>query len=350
MTMLADQVEVVIGVDTHKHTHSAAVVAAGTGAVVAEATTGAGPDGYLALLDLAEAHGTLRVWAIEGTGGYGAGLARFLIEAGEWVVELERPERARRKGGAKSDSLDAVRAAREALGRQQLAEPRARGERAALSVLLAARRSAVEAATTAQRQLHALVVAAPEVLRARFRGKTTPQMVAVAARLRISSHWNLETSTTAGVLRSLARRAQAMTDEADGHEAAILAVVRCWRPDLLGELGVGPIVAAAVLCAWSHPGRCRNDGAFAMLAGTAPIPASSGLTTRHRLNRSGDRQLNRALHTVVLSRLRYDPATKAYAERRTKEGKSPREIKRCLKRYVARQIYRQLENPPLDNP
>ncbi len=141
-----------------------------------------------------------------------------------------------------------------------------------------------------------------------------------------------------------------MTDEDDGHEAAILAVVRSWRPDLLGELGVGPIVAATVLCAWSHPGRCRNDGAFAMLAGTARVPASSGVTTRHRLNRSGDRQLNRALHTVVLSRLRYDPATKAYAERRTNEGKSPREIKRCLKRYVARQIFRQLENPPPDNP
>ena len=152
------------------------------------------------------------------------------------------------------------------------------------------------------------------------------------------------------MLRALARRIRAMTAEAEVHEASIVAVVRSWRPDLLGQFGVGPIVAATLLCAWSHPGRCRDDAAFAMLAGAAPIPASSGLTTRHRLNRYGDRQLNRALHTVVICRLRYDPATRAYAQKRTKEGKSPREIKRCLKRYVARQLYRQLENPPLDSP
>jgi len=350
MSMLADQVDVVIGVDTHKHTHSAAVVLSSTGAVMTETTVDADPGGYLALLDLAEAHGPRRAWAIEGTGSYGAGLTRFLEETGEQVIELERPERARRHGGAKSDPLDAIRAAREALGREHLAQPRARGERAALSVLLCARRSAVEAATAAQRQLHALVVAAPETLRARFRARSTAQMVEMAARLRVNDQSDLETRTTAEVLRALARRIRAMTAEAEVHEASIVAVVRSWRPDLLGQFGVGPIVAATLLCAWSHPGRCRDDAAFAMLAGAAPIPASSGLTTRHRLNRYGDRQLNRALHTVVICRLRYDPATRAYAQKRTKEGKSPREIKRCLKRYVARQLYRQLENPPLDSP
>jgi transposase len=125
MSMLADQVDLVIGVDTHRHTHSAAVVASGSGAVVAETTVGADPDGYLALLDSAETHGTLRAWAIEGTGSYGAGLARFLTEAGERVIELDRPKRSHRRGGAKSDPIDAVRAAREALARQQLAQPRA---------------------------------------------------------------------------------------------------------------------------------------------------------------------------------------------------------------------------------
>ena len=140
-----------------------------------------------------------------------------------------------------------------------------------------------------------------------------------------------------------------MQAEAADHERAILAIIRSWRPDLLDQLGVGPIVAATVLCAWSHPGRCRNDAAFANLAGVAPIPASSGQTTRHRLNRCGDRQLNRALHIIVLHRLRYDPATRAYAERRRAEGKTDREIKRCLKRYIARQLYRQLEQP-LDDP
>ena len=352
MTMLADQVEVVIGVDTHKHTHTAAVVVAATGAAVDELTVPTDPDGYLALLDLAEGHPGLRAWAVEGTGGYGAGLTRFLTEAGERVIELDRPQRAKRRGGAKSDPLDAVRAAREALGRDQLATPRARGERAALSVRLAARRSAVEGSTGAQRQLHALVVTAPEALRDRFRGKTTLQMIDVACRLRIDPRWDLETQTTADVLRCLGRRSRSLAEEARLHEQAITEVVRSWRPDLLDQQGVGPLVAATVLCAWSHQGRCHNEGAFAMLGGVAPIPASSGMTTRHRLNRYGDRQLNRALHTVVLCRLRWDPDTKAYAEARTKEGKSPREIKRCLKRYVARQLFRQLENPPvaLDNP
>lgn len=122
--------------------------------------------------------------------------------------------------------------------------------------------------------------------------------------------------------------------------------MRDWRPDLLDQRGIGPIVAANVLCAWSHQGRCRSEAAFASLSGTAPIPASSGLTTRHRLNRSGDRQLNRSLHVIVIARLRTDPATRAYAERRRQEGKTNREITRCLKRYVARQLFRQLENTP----
>ena len=131
-----------------------------------------------------------------------------------------------------------------------------------------------------------------------------------------------------------------------GPRKAILAVIKTWRPDLLDQLGIGPIVAATVLSAWSHPGRCRNDAAFASLAGVAPIPASSGLTTRHRLNRCGDRQLNRALHTIALSRIRHDQTTRNYAERRTTQGKTSREIKRCLKRYIARDLYRLLEHPP----
>ena len=135
--------------------------------------------------------------------------------------------------------------------------------------------------------------------------------------------------------------------EADAAEKEIRAIVRSWRADLLAELGVGPIVAATVLCAWSHPGRLRDEAAFAMLAGVAPLPANSGkTTTRYRLNRYGDRQLNRALHTVALSRQRYDERTKVYTARRTADGKTPREIKRCLKRYVARDLYRLLENAP----
>ena len=173
-------------------------------------------------------------------------------------------------------------------------------------------------------------------------------MVKTAAGLRTHPSWDIETTTTVTTLRSLARRASALIDEAAEHEQAIVAIVRSWRPDLLGQLGIGPIVAATVLCAWSHPGRVRSEAAFAMLAGVAPIPATSGQTTnRHRLNRYGDRQLNRALHTIVLSRIRYDQSTRDYVARRTSEGKTSRDIKRCLKRYIARDLYRQLQQAPI---
>jgi hypothetical protein len=346
MHMLADLVELVIGVDTHKHTHTAAVVAAATGAVLDQATVPATPTGYRQLLRLAGRHDGRRVWAIEGTGGYGAGLTRFLHARQEQVVELDRPKRAARRHGAKSDPLDATRAAREALGRDHLAQPRAAGQRAALSVRLTARRSAVQATTDAQRQLHALVVAAPDPLRGRLRNLTTPGLVTACSRFRQQATWDVETAATAASLRALARRVQHLNTEVADHTRAISALVRTWRPELLTRCGVGPIVAAIVLCAWSHQGRCPSDAAFAMLGGAAPIPASSGQTVRVRLNRSGDRQLNQALHLVVLTRLRYDPATRAYAQRRRAQGKTNREIRRCLVRYVARQLYRLLEANP----
>jgi transposase len=213
-------------------------------------------------------------------------------------------------------------------------------------VRLTARRSAVQAATDAQRQLHALVVAAPDALRGRLRGLTTHRLVTGCGRLRQRADWDAETAATAASLRALARRIQHLNHEIADHTRAITTLVRAWRPDLLSRCGVGPIVDAIVLCSWSHPGRCRSDAAFAMLGGAAPIPASSGQTMRYRLTRSGDRQLNQALHVVVMTRLRTDPATRAYATRRRAQGKTNREIKRCLVRYVARQLYRLLETPP----
>jgi transposase len=347
MSMLAELVEVVIGVDTHSETHTAAVVDARTGGVLARATVPADPDGYAELVALAEQHSGLRAWAVEGAGGYGAGLARHLADAEEMVVELDRPKRPARRAGAKSDPIDAERAARDALARTRLAQPKTGAERAALQLRLTARRAAVEAATAGQRQLLAMVITAPEPVRARFRGQSTRAMITTAAALRPgASSGDVETVTALTVLRDLARRIRFLEAEALDHEKAIRAIVRSWRPDLLDLTGVGPIVAATVLTAWSHPGRCRDDAAFAMLAGTAPIPASSGKTVRYRLNRSGDRQLNRALHTVVLSRLQRDERTRAYADRRRAQGKTDREIKRCLKRYIARELYRRLESPP----
>ncbi|MFE9187807.1 IS110 family transposase [Micromonospora haikouensis] len=348
MSMLADLVEVVIGVDTHKDTHTAALLDTRTGGVLARITVTTAPDGYAQLVALAEQHSGLRAWALEGSGGYGAGLARHLVGAGELVVELDRPLRPARRGGAKSDPIDAERAARDALARARLAQPKTGAQRAALQVRLTARRAAVEASADAQRQLHALVITAPEVVRARFRGQSTRIMLTTATRLRPTSSADVEVLTSLTVLRDLARRVRFLEAEAEAaeHEKAIRAIVRSWRPDLLQLTGVGPIVAATVLTAWSHPGRCRDDAAFAMLAGAAPIPASSGKTVRYRLNRSGDRQLNRALHTIVLTRLQRDERTRAYADRRRAQGKTDREIKRCLKRYVAREIYRHLETTP----
>jgi transposase len=351
--MLAELVELVIGVDTHTDTHTAALVAVDTRALLATITVAADPDGYAQLVELAERHGGLRAWAVEGAGGYGAGLTRHLAEHEELVVELDRPVRPSRRAGAKSDVIDAERAARDALARTRLAAPKTGPQRAALAALLTARRSAVQASTTTQRQLRALVITAPEQVRARFRGHSTREMTAIALRLRpgtavadVDVDVDVEVFTVLSTLRALARRVRALDTEAADHERAIRVIVGSWRPDLLDLTGVGPIIAAVVLTAWSHPGRCRSDAAFAMLAGAAPIPASSGKTARYRLNRAGDRQLNRALHTIALSRLRYDPDTRAYAEHRRSQGKTDREIKRCLKRYIARRLFRQLENPP----
>jgi transposase len=344
LTHLRDVVDVVIGVDTHVNTHTAAAVDARTGAVLDQITIDTTVDGYEALAEFADPY-LLRVWAIEGTGGHGAGLTRRLVQGEEVVVELDRPERARRRNGAKSDPLDAIRAAREALARPRIGTPRASGDRQALSVLLAVRRSAVDAATVAQKQLFSLVIAAPEALRARFRGQKIPAMIKTAAALRINPSWDTETRSTATALKALARRSVSMSAEAAEHQRAILAIVRAWRPDLLDQVGVGPIVAATVLCAWSHPGRVHSEAAFAMLAGVAPIPANSGqVTTRYRLNPYGDRQLNRALHTMVITRITCHQPTRDYIARRTGEGKTGPEIKRCLKRYIARDLYRLLEH------
>ena len=342
--MLADQVDHVIGVDTHRDLHAAAIVAALSGALELETTIVANPIGYKQLVRFARQHARgRRVWAIESSGSFGAGLATFLLEHGEWVVEVERPARPARRNGAKSDQLDALRAAREALTREHLAQPRGRGEREAVRVLLVTRRGAMRARTRAINQLKALVITAREQLRHQLRGLTSDELVTRCARLRTVPSHSLEHRATVIALRHTARRVLALKTEANELETELQAIVARVVPGLLAETGVGPISAAQLYCSWSHRGRLRTDAAFAMLAGAAPIPASSGHTVRHRLNRGGDRQLNCALHTIVLCRLKHDPATRAYAARRLADGKTPREIKRCLKRYLARHLYRILE-------
>lgn len=344
MSMLADAVEHVIGVDTHRDWHSAAAVAAATGAVEAQTMVQATPIGYKRLLRFARSHAAgRRVWAVESSGSFGAGLTTFLLEHGEWVVEVDRPARPARRNGAKSDELDAIRAAREALARKHLAQPRCRGEREAVRVLLITRRGAVRARTKAINQLKALVVTAREELRHQLRNLDTDELVVRCARLRTLPSHSIEHRATVIAMRRCAQRILALEAEANALESELEKLVEQQVPALLQETGVGPISAAQLYCAWSHRGRLRSEGAFAMLGGSAPIPASSGQTIRYRLNRGGDRQLNCALHTIVLTRLKHDPDTRAYAARREAEGKTPREIKRCLKRYVARRLFRTLE-------
>jgi transposase len=342
--MVTDQTDVVIGVDTHKHTHTAAFVDP-LGGVREVLEIDADAAGYRTLLRRARQHPGVRVWAVEGTGSYGAGLTTMLLGAGERVVEVERPGRPARRAGAKSDAIDAVRAAREVLARERQVEPRQRGNREAIRVLLATRNGAVLARTKALNHLHALVVTAPEPLRARL-GGSTEQLARQCAALRVHDAMAVEHRATVLALRACARRAVACGLEADEFEAELRRLVHECVPELLDQPGVGPISAAVIYLAWSHHGRIRNDAAFAALAGVAPVPASSGQTVRHRLNRGGDRQLNRALHTIVLSRMMFDTETKTYAERRRAEGKTNREIRRCLKRHVARRVYKLLEHAP----
>lgn len=343
MSMLAGKVDYVIGVDTHRDTNTAAVLTE-AGAVVAQQQCTTDAMGYRRVVTFADEHAPgRRVWAIEGSGSFGSGLTAHLLERGEWVVEIDRPARPPRRNGAKTDDLDAVRAAREALTRDHLAAPRARGDREAMRVLLAARQGAVVARTKAIGQLKALIVNAPEALREQLRRGTTDQQLDKCSRLRTLPSHSLEHRATVRAIRAVARRALFLEAEAAEHETELEQLVIDACPELLDKPGVGAITAAQFLVSWSHHGRIRNEAAFAALGGAAPIPASSGQTVRHRLNRSGDRQLNRALHTVALSRLQHHPETKAYAARRTAEGKTRRDIKRCLKRAIAREIFRLLQ-------
>jgi transposase len=273
-------------------------------------------------------------------------LARFLSEHGEAVLEVSRTLRPERRLAGKNDTLDAVRIARAALASETLALPRAGERREAMRLLLIARRSAVDVRREALTQLRAVIVTAPEPLREQLRRLSLGKLLDRCSRFRRSARPAPDELAVRLVLRSLARRVLAATSEADQLEREILAHVRALAPALLDEPGIGPIVAAQLIIAWSHHGRLRSEACFARLAGVAPIPASSGQTQRHRLSRGGDRQLNRALHTIVLHRRHHDPATRDYIARRIAEGKTAREATRLLKRYLARHLYRLLEQQP----
>ena len=346
--MLADQLDYIVGVDPHRDSHALAVVHIVSGAVVFESTVIADSDGYAQALRLVDQHAPgRRAFAVEGTGSFGAGLTRFLTVHGERVLEVGRLRRERRSGG-KTDALDAVRAGRSVLTQQRPATPRAGGERQALQALVAAREGAVNAKRAGLYQLRDLLITTPEPLRSELRPLTRARLLQRLAATRPHNRHDAELRGSMLALRSIARRVLQLTAEERELAGEIEKITRKLAPQLLDQPGVGPHAAAQLVLSWSHRGRIESEAAFARLAGAAPIPASSGQTIRHRLDRSGDRKLNRALHMILVTRKRSHPATIAYIQRRIQEGKTRREANRCLKRYLARSLYRLLEHgPPL---
>jgi transposase len=343
--MLADELDFVVGVDPHRDSHAFAIVDVRTGVVVFESSVGADPAGYAETLRCAEEHARgRRGFAIEGVGSFGAGLARFLIDRGEQVFEVGRLRREHRSSG-KTDALDAVRAARSVLTQKRPAMPRSSGEREALRALVAAREGAVNAKQAGICQLRDLLVTTPEPLRSELRPLTRARLLKRLIATRPQRRQDPELRGTMLALQAISHRVHALTLEERKLGREIETLINELAPQLLDQPGIGPLLAAQVILAWSHQGRVVSEAAFARLAGVAPIPASSGKTIRYRLDRGGDRRLNQALHQIMLTRRRTHPPTIAYVQRRLQEGKTQREANRCLKRYLARNLYRLLEHP-----
>ena len=340
----ADEIEWVAGAGTHRDTHTAALCDA-RGRVMAQLQVPATPAGYQQVLTWAQdrAGGRQVTWAIEGTRHYGLGLARHLAGEGQRVTEIDgTPHVGKRKAG-KSDPIDAIRAARELLARPQPAQMRADGDREALRLLMIDRDNAIQSAKTARTILASVIVTAPAWLREELRHLPAGRRAAACAALACPPDADRLTQVTYQTLIQLGQRATALYQAAAALETQITGIVEDLAPGLVAaEPGMGALSAAQILLSWSHAGRITSEGAFAMLSGTAPVPVSSGRTDRHRLNRLGDRQLNRALHIITVTRMRYHPPTQAYAARRRAEGKTDKEIRRCIKRYLARHIYRTL--------
>jgi transposase len=340
------KVEVILGVDTHLDFH-VAVAMDHMGRRLGESSVPTTVKGYEGLLCWAEGFGPLRCAGVEGTSSYGAGLARHLKSQGIEVLEVERPKR--RRGGSrrnveKSDPSGAERAARAVLAGETSGVPKSGDGRVEMiRTRRAARRSAMKARTQAANQLQGLRVTAPEELLNRLRGLSRKELVSVAARFRIGDDLRDVPSATKFALRSVARRYEALSEEIAELEAHLDRLVAQVAPELVSLAGIGTDHAATLLMvAGDNPQRLRSEASFASLCGVSPIEASSGKVVRHRLNRGGNREANRALYMICLARMRRDRRTKEYVARRTQEGKSKREIIRCLKRYVAREVYRVL--------
>ena len=335
------------GVDTHADQHVAAVVD-GIGRILATSAFATTEAGYRALARWMGSFGPLRRVGVEGTGSYGAGLARYLVAQGIEVVEVNRPNRQARRRRGKSDTTDAEAAARAALNGEASGVPKAAdGPVEALRALRVARRSALRAHTQASNQVRDLIVTAPGDLRAKFGGLEADRLLAACARLRPGSPTD-PAEATKTALRHLGRRCQNLAAEIAELDRDITALCAQINPGLLGAFGVGPDTASALLvAAGDNPGRMRSEASFAALCGSSPVEASSGKIVRHRLNQGGNRTANNALWRIVMGRRRHGHRpTVEYFERRRAEGKTDREITRCLKRHVAREVYRLMVQPP----
>lgn len=340
--------QVIGGVDTHGLTHHAAVIDAVLGRQLGDKEFPATAAGYGALAAWLAGHGEVAAVGVEGTGAYGAELARRLSAAGLQVVEVDRPDRRVRRGKGKTDPIDAYAAAAAVASGRATGSPKSRvGAVEAIRMLRVARSSAVKARTQAMNQIRMLLVTAPAPLREQVGGLGAVALIDALARLRPGADLQLPVNAAKFSLRRLARRHQSLGEEIEELGEQITMLVAAAAPQMLELVGVGPEVAGQLLVtAGDNPERMRSESAFARLAGVAPLPASSGRTQRHRLNRGGDRQANRALHTIALVRMRHHEPTRAYVARRTSEGLSKMEIIRCLKRFIAREVFHALTASP----
>ena len=343
--MLAEVVDAVVGVDTHRDTH-VAELAGPTGAVIACIGVDNDSAGFTRLIGWIAEHapGPFVVAAVEGTRSYGIGLTRALTAAGLQVLECEQPARKDRRGRGKSDAIDAHLAVLFALRQDttKLPTPRTDGPREALRILLAARQEMVTASTGQINRLRALLLSGDDRDRDASRAAFTDAALSSLVRRRLPADADRLQAVRHGEIRRLALAVREATKALKTNRRELHELVEQIAPGLTDRPGIGPVSAAQVVVSFSHVGRVRNDAAFAALAGTSPIQASSGQTVRHRLNRGGDRALNRAIHTIALTRMRSCTRTRAYVERRTAEGKTSREIRRVIKRYIARELYRTL--------
>jgi transposase len=332
--------QVTLGVDTHAELHVAAALDE-RGRLLGTCTVPTTTAGYSELVRWTGQYGDLALVGIEGTGSYGAGLTRWLRARHVTVVEVDRPDRRTRRRRGKSDSVDAEAAARAVLAGTATAQPKAgTGAMEMVRTLRVARQSAIKARTQAANELHALVVTAPDEMRAQLRRLKINHLVGTAAAFRRSTELTTPAAATKLALKSIAVRYQQLTAEINALDKHLKQLVAKAAPALVAIKGVGTDIAATLLTiAGDNPERLNSEGAFAHLVGVAPIEASSGKITRYRLNRGGDRQGNRALYLMAVGRMGWDPATKTYVERRTAEGRTKLEIIRCLKRYIARELY-----------